>query len=96
MASFCTLCGSTDPADLGEAIGICLDATACHRRQYARLRDRAEVAEAERDIAAAEAVRHLNAADAEIGRLRAERDDLAGQVAMLRSRLSVAEGSHVR
>lgn len=46
MTAFCTLCGSTDPADLGSVIGICLDATACHQRQYARLRDRAEDAEA--------------------------------------------------
>lgn len=33
---------------------------------------------------------------AELARVTAERDDLAGQVAMLRSRLSVAEGPHVR
>lgn len=47
MTSFCTLCGTTDPADLGEAIGVCLDAAACHQRQYRRLRDRAEAAEAQ-------------------------------------------------
>jgi hypothetical protein len=49
VPSFCSLCGTTDPADLGDVIGICLDATACHQRQYRRLRDRAEAAEAERD-----------------------------------------------
>jgi hypothetical protein len=46
VGSFCSLCGSTDPAGLGSAIGICLDATACHQRQYAKLRDRADAAEA--------------------------------------------------
>jgi hypothetical protein len=38
----------------------------------------------------------LQQAGAERDLLRAERDDLAGQVAVLRSRLSVAEGSHAR
>jgi hypothetical protein len=38
----------------------------------------------------------LREAEAERDLLRAERDDLAGQVAMLRSRLSVTEGTHVR
>ena len=47
MTPFCALCGSTNLADLGPMIGICLDATACHQRQYARLRERAEAAEAE-------------------------------------------------
>jgi hypothetical protein len=42
---FCSLCGSTNPADLGVTIGICLDATACHQRQCRKLRDRAEHAE---------------------------------------------------
>jgi hypothetical protein len=43
------------------------------------------------------------ACDAETGRLKAElervtaeRDELAGEAAVLRSRLSVAEGTHVR
>lgn len=50
---FCTLCGSTNLADLGEHIGICLDATACHQRQYARLRDRADAATARAEVAEA-------------------------------------------
>ena len=33
---------------------------------------------------------------AELERRTAERDDLAGEVAVLRSRLSVADGTHVR
>ena len=45
MASFCSLCGTTDEAALGEAIGICLDADACHRRQAERREYRAYVAE---------------------------------------------------
>jgi hypothetical protein len=44
LTPFCSLCGSTNPSDLGKVIGICLDATACHQRQYARLRDRADAA----------------------------------------------------
>ena len=43
--AFCSLCGNTNPADLGRVIGICLDKDACHQRQYAKLRGRAEVAE---------------------------------------------------
>jgi hypothetical protein len=31
--SFCCLCGNTSEADLGQVIGICLDADACHQRQ---------------------------------------------------------------
>ena len=38
MTAFCSLCGNTDPGDLGAAIGICLNAKACHRRQ-ARMRE---------------------------------------------------------
>ena len=42
---FCTLCGSTEPADLGPTIGICLDAKACHRRQDRNREHRQYVAE---------------------------------------------------
>ena len=45
MTAFCTLCGTTDTAALGEVIGICLDAAACHRRQAERAEYRAYVAE---------------------------------------------------
>lgn len=45
MTPFCSLCGTTDEAALGETIGICLDADACHRRQAARREYRAYVAE---------------------------------------------------
>lgn len=34
--AFCSLCGNTNVADLGQVIGICLDASACHRRQLDR------------------------------------------------------------
>ena len=43
--AFCALCGSTDVAGLGEVIGICLDARACHERQrqvWARSREALE------------------------------------------------------
>lgn len=42
---FCTLCGNTEPADLGATIGICLDAKACHRRQDRNREHRQYVAE---------------------------------------------------
>jgi hypothetical protein len=45
MTSFCSLCGTTDEAALGETIGICLDGDACHRRQAERREYRAYVAE---------------------------------------------------
>lgn len=54
LTPFCSLCGSTNPADLGKVIGICLDATACHQRQYARLRDRADAATARAEAAEAQ------------------------------------------
>ena len=38
----------------------------------------------------------LQQAEAALARITAERDALTGEVAVLRSRLSVAEGSHVR
>ena len=31
--AFCCLCGNRNVADLGQVIGICLDAGACHDRQ---------------------------------------------------------------
>ncbi len=45
MTSFCSLCGNTEPGDLGAAIGICLNADACHRRQVRNREHRAFVAE---------------------------------------------------
>lgn len=42
---FCTLCGNTEPRDLGKVIGICLDAKACHRRQDRNREHREYVAE---------------------------------------------------
>ncbi len=45
MNPFCSLCGNTDPGDLGAAIGICLNADACHRRQARNREHRAWVAE---------------------------------------------------
>lgn len=46
MTSFCAWCGTTDQdAQIGTAIGICLDAEACHRRQAERREYRAYVAE---------------------------------------------------
>ncbi len=33
---FCSLCGKTNLAGLGQVIGICLDAAACHERQARR------------------------------------------------------------
>ena len=42
---FCSLCGNTEPADLGATIGICLDAKACHRRQDRNREHRQWVAE---------------------------------------------------
>jgi len=42
MTAFCCLCGNTNPRDLGQVIGICLDADACHERQAERLRRNAE------------------------------------------------------
>lgn len=41
MTPFCSLCGTTDEATVGETIGICLDADACHRRQAERREYRA-------------------------------------------------------
>lgn len=41
----CPLCGTTDPAAAGAAIGICLDAAACRRRQAERREYRAWLAE---------------------------------------------------
>ncbi len=40
--AFCCLCGNTNVADLGQVIGICLDADACHRKQAATDDDCAE------------------------------------------------------
>ncbi len=45
MTSFCSLCGNTEPGDLGAAIGICLNADACHRRQVRNQEHRQYVAE---------------------------------------------------
>ena len=42
---FCSLCGNTEPGDLGATIGICLNAEACHRRQAERREYRTYVAE---------------------------------------------------
>jgi len=50
---FCSLCGSTNPADLGRHTGICLDKDACHRRWYIRFRDRAGEATARAEAAEA-------------------------------------------
>jgi hypothetical protein len=63
VASFCTLCGSTNLADLGSAIGICLDKDACHRRQYIRLRDRADAATARAEAAEADFAAERERAD---------------------------------
>ena len=57
---FCSLCGRTDLAGLGEHIGICLDATACHQRQYRRLRDRADEATARAEAAEAKVLEYEN------------------------------------
>lgn len=35
MTAFCCLCGNTDADDLSAVLGICLNATECHRRQIA-------------------------------------------------------------
>lgn len=45
MTPFCSLCGNTEPGDLGAVIGICLNAEACHRRQDRNREHRAWVAE---------------------------------------------------
>lgn len=42
---FCSLCGNTEPGDLGKVIGICLDSKACHRRQDRMREHRQWVAE---------------------------------------------------
>ncbi len=45
MTAFCSLCGNTEPGDLGAVIGICLNTDACHRRQARNREHRAWVAE---------------------------------------------------
>lgn len=47
---FCTLCGNTTLAELGTAIGICLDASACHQRQLVLARKAGAREERERII----------------------------------------------
>jgi hypothetical protein len=69
----------------GKADALMLDVVGPLLLENQDWRDRAEAAETERDAATVEAVRHLNAADAEIARLRERAGAAEGKLAELRS-----------